>query len=800
MIDVSPDLWNNGVGAPGRADQRCGDRHPAPAVRGGRRRLGDGARRHAKPYVGPLFQGHGVGGRLGAGQVQHLEGEGRPDLEAPAVGLRHVFQLAEIVDGDQLTRGGRDAVKPQHSLPPVIAISVDDRQRDDLHLAELVSLVRIAEAKVALAEGQLTVPVDSLGEARRGGSGVGQRRHRLGGWRPRLPIHIDGHEPDGVGGAGSQAGQRDGSPGIDGCKPKDIWFGILRVAQQVALDRRGAGGIGGSYGHQHRGGPDLREGEGHRWRLPFVHIGHLDVDGYGYVDGGVGASLEVATVAHVYLHLVGVLGRLVIEIGPGSYGNLAAPGVDGEGGGVGPAQAVGQGVVRVRVGGRHRGPNRGPTGGVLRHLPAQRAGIREIGGEIGGDDKGEGVGIRGYPTRLVDDLELRGARLAEVVIRNEDQIAQVTGRDELIRVDDRAQGAVRLLQLEDAAIHWKHSDDSQAHRHWMLAGELDVGQGFFGLFGGELKVVLAKGGVLTLLEVLGEIGGRRPVVRGGGGEGRRGALPLGVAGREGQLIAGPGLQGTDADGVGRAVRSLLGCRGAIGGLGLELEFGDGRAPAVDRGFPRDGETGVGNVCDLRVHRSKRRLVHVRHVDGEVDRGGRSVDRPVHLAGVGGLGLVVQRGAFRHADLAGGGVDLERARGRRLAGQGVGQRLRAVGSSRHGVAHVRVGGGVLGDAPRYVRKATNRDDLEDVSAVPVMCAVGDIGSACNWVEEMDPQILDWISVFFAIFYGGGDDAGRRGRRLIRQRVAVGIGELVVDSLNGVAAAQLQDIGGIEAARR
>ena len=286
MVYIHPDLGNNGVGTSDRPGQSAGDRHTAS--RAGRRRFANGVGRHGEHDVGYLFQRHGVGGGLGAVPVQHLEGERRPDGESPAVGLRHVFQFAEIVAGDQLADRGRSTGETQHTLPAVLQVSVYHGQRDDLHLAERVSRIGIGEWKVALAEGQLAAPADPLGEVRRVGSGVGQRGHRLRGYRPRLFIQIDGQDLDVVGGTGRQAGQRCGSPGFDGCKSKDIRCRNLRVAQHVAQDWRGSGGIRGSHRHQHRGGPDLREREVHGWRLPFIHVGHRDVHGYGRVDGRIG--------------------------------------------------------------------------------------------------------------------------------------------------------------------------------------------------------------------------------------------------------------------------------------------------------------------------------------------------------------------------------------------------------------------------------------------------------------------------------------------------------------------------------
>ena len=199
--------------------------------------------------------------------------------------------------------------------------------------------------------------------------------------------------------------------------------------------------------------------------------------------------------------------------------------------------------------------------------------------------------------------------------------------------------------------------------------------------------------------------------------------------------------------------------------------------------------------DLRVHRRQRRLVPVRHVDGQVYLGGLAVYRPLHLSGVGGLGLVVEGRSLRHADLSSRRVDFEQTRGRSLARQRVVQRLGPVGRSPHGGAHGGACLGVFGDVPCHVGNPANGDDLEDVPTVPVMRPVCDIGGARDRIEKVYPQ-----SGSGAIrVYGGGDYACGRGRDRVGKRVAVGVREIVVDSLNGVASAQFQDVGGIEAAR-
>ena len=96
---------------------------------------------------------------------------------------------------------------------------------------------------------------------------------------------------------------------------------------------------------------------------------------------------------------------------------------------------------------------------------------------------------------------------------------------------------------------------------------------------------------------------------------------------------------------------------------------------------------------------------------------------MHLARVGGLGLVVERGSLLHADLARGRVDVEVVR--RLAGErvGVGHLPAFVRRPNHRSAHRRTGRGVLGHVSGRVRHAGDVPALGGIPAVGVARAVG-----------------------------------------------------------------------------
>ena len=238
------------------------------------------------------------------------------------------------------------------------------------------------------------------------------------------------------------------------------------------------------------------------------------------------------------------------------------------------------------------------------------------------------------------------------------------------------------------------------------------------------------------------------------------------AGRSGRERAGVGRPG----GRGLTRRDLLAVLGLVAGNGRAVGRG---------GRPGHVQRRVGRLAERRAGHRRRvgnNGVGVRHVDREVRDGCLALHGPVHLAGVGALRLAIEARSLLHADLARDRVDDEGARGRRLAGQRVGQRLAVVRAAGHRIAHLRAGGGVLEDRPGLTPCAGDLDGQGDVPPVPVRYAVGD--RRRGGVDDGDRQRVRIVTRD-----RGGEHADiLRGGR-IAERVAVGVRELVADVVVG-----------------
>ena len=534
--------------------------------------------------------------------------------------------------------------------------------------------------------------------------------------------------------------------------------GLLAVLRLVAGDGqavRGGGGPGHVQPrvHRHIG---RRAGHGGSGRPGGLDVGHDDVD---VDDGGVAVHgvVHLATVElgdHLAVPRLGLavrVVRLVVDACALGHADLAAGRVDGEQPGV-PGLALQRVAQRhaVERRPRHRGPDRRARGGVLNDAP----------GRLRGDGDGRAAGDLS-PVAVAGDVEDLRRALVEKVRRHHG----ASGRAR--QADPEQGGVLRGGGVGQGVAVSVGEEGPTSKRRCLVPREAAA----------NTKLAAAEEDAGSRRRAVGQPG---PAVRPGAG-----AIQVGH-GPHPCLVGGPGLEVGEVDagrrrrerardhlvcvgggvvGPGRGVRTLGGLLAV-----LDVVAGDGRAAVDGGGGPRHVEGRCGRFAELRAGERRRGGLggaHVGHIDGDGDLGVLvPVHDPVHPAGVGARGLVVQRRAFRHADLAGGVVDGEGAGVRRITIEPVRKVLIAAAGGGDRRAHLRSGGGGLRNLQGHVPRAGDLRGSVGGPAVGIRRCVLDVGR--GGIEDGDGQHgpLD----------ADADDAGVGGGGRVRQRVAVRILEV------------------------